>query len=90
MIYQTDADRQNLNTSYTTKSLKRYSHIRERSKNPNLYGRSYYILDYLPKEWTLEMSDDSNSQVLSDYLYENTIDADPRVSKVISDHFWDF
>lgn len=90
MHYVTDADILNSQAIYTTKSLKDYSNERKVIQSEGLYGSLYYSTEYLPEGWSREPVKPFNDQELSDYLLANTVDSDPRVSKVISDHFWDF
>lgn len=90
MIYLTSADIANARVIYTTKSLKDVSIERPNIETDGLYGKLYYSTEFFPQSWSTEKSGGFNSQELADYLLEHTVDSDPRVAKVISDHFWDF
>jgi hypothetical protein len=89
MVYSTDADLRSYSANYVVSSVKNYSHNSEYKPTEGMFGRDYYTTDFLPVGYTLKFSD-FNPQALADYLLLNTVQSDPRVSKTLSEHFWDY
>lgn len=90
LLYLTTADISNIQRIYTAKSLRDISIERTVVETDGLYGKAFYTTGFMPRQWSIKAYADFSTQDLADYILEHTIDSDARVSKVVTEHFWDF